>query len=101
MLADTASEALKKGDLSAESFTDYGKSMQSAIETMRKIVYAFYDENFSFKELIQKDMHLRSDLTDCLVGNIEGKDFTSLFEALSELADMPEPIEFGLPKFSK
>ena len=101
MLADTASEALEKGDLSAESFTDYGKSMQSAIETMRKIVYAFYDENFSFKELIQKDMHLRSDLTDCLVGNVDGKDFTSLFKALSELADMPEPIEHGLPKVSK
>ena len=101
MLADTASEALNKGDFSAERFTDYGKSMQSAIETMRKIVYAFYDENFSFKELIQKDMDLRSDLTDCLVGNVEGKDFTSLFEALSELADMPEPIEFGLPKVSK
>ena len=101
MLADAASEALKKGDLSAENFASYGKSMQAAIEIMRKIVYAFYDENFSFKELIKKDMSLRSDLTDCLVGNVEGKDFTALFEAISDLADLPEPIECGLAKDSK
>ena len=68
---------------------------------MRKIVYAFYDENFSFKELIKKDMRLRSDLTDCLVGNVEDKDFTALFEAISDLAELPEPITCGLPKVTK
>ncbi|MFP6901038.1 MAG: NAD(P)/FAD-dependent oxidoreductase [Opitutales bacterium] len=100
MLADAASEALKEGDVSSEKFEDYGKSMQATIETMRKIVYAFYDENFSFKDLLNKDMRLRSDLTDCLVGNVEGKDFPLLFAALSDLADMPEPIEHGLAKVS-
>ena len=98
MLADAASEALKEGDLSAGKFASYGKSMQAAIEVLRKIVYAFYDENFSFKELIKKDMSLRSDLTDCLVGNLEDKDFTALIEAISELVDLPEPIEYGLAK---
>ena len=98
LLADAASEALKQGDLSAEKFASYGKSMQTAIEVMRKIVYAFYDENFSFKKLIEKNMDLRSDLTDCLVGNLEGKDFTALIEAISELVDLPEPIEYGLAK---
>ena len=98
LLADAASEALKQGDLSAEKFASYGKSMQTAIEVMRKIVYAFYDENFSFKKLIEKNMDLRSDLTDCLVGNLEGKDFTDLIAAISELVDLPEPIEYGLAK---
>jgi flavin-dependent dehydrogenase len=98
MLADTASEALKEGDLSAGKFASYGKSMQAAIEILRKIVYAFYDENFSFKKLMEKNMDLRSDLTDCLVGNLEGKDFTDLIEAISELVDLPEPIEYGLAK---
>ena len=98
LLADAASEALKQGDLSAEKFASYGKSMQTAIEVMRKIVYAFYDENFSFKKLIEKNMDLRSDLTDCLVGNLEGKDFTDLIEAISGLVDLPEPLEYGLAK---
>ena len=100
MLGDVVSEALQEGDLSAERFQNYGKSMQASIEVMRKIVYAFYDENFSFKELIMKDMRLRADLTDCLVGNVDDKDFTELFAAISDLAEMPAPIEHGLVKSS-
>ncbi len=100
MLADVADPALREGDLSASRFDDYGQSMRDSIETMRKIVYAFYDENFSFKDLIMKGDQMRSDLTDCLVGNIDDKEFAELFEAMSELAELPEPIEHGLAKVS-
>ena len=98
MLADVADPALREGDLSASRFDDYGQSMRDSIETMRKIVYAFYDEGFSFKDLVMKGGRMRSDLTDCLVGNVEDKDFGDLFEAMSELAELPEPIEHGLAK---
>ena len=100
MLADVADPALREGDLSASRFEDYGKRMRGSIETMRKIVYAFYDENFSFKDLIMKGDQMRSDLTDCLVGNIDDREFAELFAAMSELADLPEPIEHGLAKVS-
>ena len=98
MLADVADLALRKGDLSASRFEDYGKRMRDSIETMRKIVYAFYDEGFSFKDLVMKGDQMRSDLTDCLVGNVDDREFAELFEAMSELADLPEPIEHGLAK---
>ncbi|MBT3567606.1 MAG: FAD-binding protein [Opitutae bacterium] len=98
MLADAADGALRKGDLSAATFEQYGKSMRDSIETMRKIVYAFYDEDFSFKDLVMKGDDMRSDLTDCLVGNVDDNDFESLFAAMSKLAELPEPIEHGLAK---
>ena len=98
MLADAADVALREGDLSASRFDDYGQSMRDSIETMRKIVYAFYDEGFSFKDLVMQGDRMRSDLTDCLVGNVDDKDFADLFEAMSELAELPEPIEHGLAK---
>ena len=98
MLADAADVALCKGDLSASRFDDYGQSMRDSIETMRKIVYAFYDEGFSFKDLVMQGDRMRSDLTDCLVGNVDDKDFADLFEAMSELAELPDPIEHGLAK---
>ena len=98
MLADAADVALREGDLSASRFDDYGQSMRDSIETMRKIVYAFYDEGFSFKDLVMQGDRMRSDLTDCLVGNVDDKDFGDLFEAMSELAELPEPIEHGLAK---
>jgi flavin-dependent dehydrogenase len=46
MLADEIDLALKAEDFTAKSFHEYGKMMQSSIETMRKIVYAFYDREF-------------------------------------------------------
>jgi flavin-dependent dehydrogenase len=96
MLADEIDLALKAGDLSAKSFDRYGKRMQSSIETMRKIVYAFYDKDFSFGDIAKRGDHLRVALTDCLIGNVDDNEFRELFDAMSDLADLPEPIEHGL-----
>ena len=101
LLADAADAPLRKGNISASIFEDYGKKMQASIETMRKIVYAFYDEGFSFKDLVMQGEQMRSDLTDCLVGNVDDKDFNDLFSAMSKLAKLPEPIEYGLAKASE
>jgi len=70
--------------------------MQSSIETMRKIVYAFYDEKFSFGDLVKRGEHLRASLTDCLIGNVDDQDFRELFDAMSDLADLPQPVDCGL-----
>jgi len=96
MLADEIDYALKAKDFSAKSFHKYGKMMQSSIETMRKIVYAFYDENFSFGDLAKRGEHLRAALTDCLIGNVDDNEFRELFDAMSDLADLPEEIKHGL-----
>ena len=96
MLADEIDLALKAEDFSAKSFHEYGKMMQSSIETMRKIVYAFYDENFSFGDLAKRGEHLRAALTDCLIGNVDDNEFRELFDAMSDLADLPEEIKHGL-----
>jgi flavin-dependent dehydrogenase len=96
MLADEIDLALKAGDLSAKSFDRYGKRMQSSIETMRKIVYAFYDKDFSFGDIAKRGDHLRAALTDCLIGNVDDNEFRELFDAMSDLADLPDPIEHGL-----
>ena len=79
MLADEIDLALDAGDLSAKSFDRYGKRMQSSIETMRKIVYAFYDQDFSFGDLAKRGDHLRAALTDCLIGNVDDNEFRELF----------------------
>ena len=97
MLADEVDSALRKNQpLNASCFENYGKRMQSSIETMRKIVYAFYDENFSFGDLVKRGDHLRAALTDCLIGNVDDEDFKELFESMSDLAELPEPVEHGL-----
>ena len=102
MLADEIDSVIASGSpVSSASFDRYGKRMQSSIEIMRKIVYAFYDDDFSFGSLVKRGEHLRASLTDCLIGNVDDQDFRELFDAMSDLADLPEPVEHGLARVSK
>ncbi|MBA4715934.1 MAG: tryptophan 7-halogenase, partial [Verrucomicrobiales bacterium] len=95
MAADAVSTALINNDFSAKQFENYGKELCHGIESMRALVYAFYDESFSFGELIKSHPGMRSDLTDCLIGDVF-KDFTDLFNAVSDFATVPNKLSHGL-----
>lgn len=88
LVAESVDAALADGDVRADQFERYGLSMTAGMESMRKLVYAFYDESFSFGDLLNKYPHLRADLTDCLIGNLF-RDFDELFKAIGEFADQP------------
>lgn len=97
LAADTIHQALIDNDTSAARFETYTDQFQHGIEAMRKLVYAFYTEGFSFAMLLKKYPHLRSDLTDCLIGNMS-TDFTALFDAVAEFVDVPQPLGYGRPR---
>lgn len=97
--ADAVDAALKRGDVSAGQFEDYGRAVCEGMERMRKLVYAFYDQAFSFKDVMMKYPQLRGELTDCLIGDLF-RDLGPLFEAVGEFAEMPEPLEHGRPLVS-
>jgi hypothetical protein len=63
---------------------------------MRRLVYAFYNQNFSFRALTDKYPELAGEVTDCLSGDVN-KDYTRLFRAIEEFAEIPEPLPYGLP----
>ena len=93
---DAVDAALTAGDVSAARFSNYGEQICKGIEAMRKLVYTFYDHEFSFREFVSHLPHLKGDLTDCLIGNLFG-DLSPLFEGLAEFADLPEPLTYGKP----
>jgi flavin-dependent dehydrogenase len=95
MVADAISEALIKGDVSGKVFESYGEKLCGHIETMRKIVSAFYSEGFSFGKLIQLHPDLKGLLTDCLIGDTN-KDFSELFAGMKELVELPQALEYGM-----
>lgn len=90
MVAETVDAALAAGDVRAQRFDAYGETMRAGIEAMRQLVYAFYDESFSFGDLLKAHPDLRGDLTDCLIGNLF-RDFGDLFEAVGQFADLGSP----------
>ncbi|MDD5261313.1 MAG: NAD(P)/FAD-dependent oxidoreductase [Methylacidiphilales bacterium] len=96
MAGDAVDAALTAGDYSAKMFSSYGNTLCYGIESMRKLVYAFYDPNFRFKELFKKYPHLHKRLTDCLTGDLF-TDFDELFQRVAEFADVPAPVEHGKP----
>jgi len=96
MVGDAVDEALAAGDYSAARFADYGTQFRSEIEAMRRLVYAFYDEDFSFGVLLKKYPELQGDVTDCLIGHL-ARDFERMFEAIGEFAEVPEALPHGQP----
>ena len=96
MAGDAVDAALTAGDYSAEMFAGYGDTLCRGIESMRKLVYAFYDPNFRFKELFIKYPHLHKRLTDCLTGDLF-TDFDELFQRVAEFAEVPAPVPHGKP----
>tara|TARA_Y100000814_G_scaffold216870_1_gene161460 strand:+ start:115 stop:1386 length:1272 start_codon:yes stop_codon:yes gene_type:complete len=95
MAADAIDAALESGDVSASQFLEYGERLCQAIETMRSLVYAFYDNDFSFGKLIKKHGDLQGTLTDCLIGDLVDKDYDPLMKAIGEITDLPEPLSHG------
>jgi len=96
MAGDAVHEALLAQDFSPSRFAEYARKLRHGIENMRKLVYAFYDPNFSFRELTDKYPDLAGDVTDCLSGDVD-KDFTKLFKAVEEFAEVPDELPYGNP----
>ncbi|MCK6472288.1 MAG: tryptophan 7-halogenase [Planctomycetes bacterium] len=96
LAAEAVDAALRDGDVSAARFKDYGAKVCQGIEAMRKLVYAFYDHNFHFRDLIIKHPAMKGDLTDCLIGDLF-RDFDPLFKAVAGFAKLPDPVKHGAP----
>ena len=77
-------------------FAEYAQQLREGIENMRKLCYAFYNENFSFRDLVTKYPDIAGSVTDCLAGDIN-KDFSQMFEAISEFCEVPESLPLGSP----
>lgn len=96
LAGDAVHEALVAGDLAPERFAEYGKQIREGVENMRKLVYAFYDPNFSFKDVVMKYPEAGAELTDCLSGDLN-KDYTPLWNRIREFVKLPEDLPYGVP----
>lgn len=96
MAGEEVHKGLLAGDLSPERFTDYGATIRQGIENMRKLVYAFYHPDFSFKDVIMKYPECGGEITDCLSGDVN-KDFSALWDKISEFVPLPEDLPYGTP----
>jgi flavin-dependent dehydrogenase len=99
LAGDAAHAALAAGDFSPQRFASYGATLRTGIENMRRLVYAFYNPNFSFRRILERQPELAGDITDCLSGDVN-KDFSRLWAAIRECAEVPENLPYGAPLMS-
>jgi flavin-dependent dehydrogenase len=84
--------AASRGERTAQqTVEDYTGWLTGQIEPMRRLIYAFYDPEFSIGQLIRDRPELRGDLTDILVGNVD-RDFAALMGALEERTAAPQSL---------
>lgn len=96
LAGESVHQGLSKGDLSPARFADYGRALRDGVENMRKLVYAFYDPRFSFRELIKRHPAAAGEVTDCLSGDVN-KDFSQLWDWIREAVPLPETLPYGEP----
>lgn len=96
MGADAADAAIAAGDCSASRFREYGEQLCKGIESMRRLVYTFYDHEFRFRTFLTRYPDLKGEMTECLMGNL-WQDFDPLFQAVAEFASVPAPLTHGRP----
>ena len=99
LAGDAVHAALVARDFSPARFAEYATTLRQGIENMRKLVYAFYNPDFSFKEIIMKYPDAAGDITDCLSGDVN-KDLSRLWRWISEFVDLPEDMPVGMPRTS-
>ena len=89
-------KAIVEQNFSAEQFTAYGRYLREGIENMRKLVYAFYHPQFSFKKVMDKYPDAAAEITDCLSGDVN-KDFEPLWKKFREFVPLPDNLPVGEP----
>jgi flavin-dependent dehydrogenase len=99
LAADTIHAGILANDLSPVRFADYATTLRPGVENMRKLVYAFYDLNFSFHVLTKKYPEAVGEVTDCLSGDVN-RDYTKLWKWVSEFAALPQELALGEPLVS-
>ena len=89
-------KAILEQDFSPQRFTEYARYMRDGIENMRKLVYAFYNPDFSFKKVIDARPEAAGEITDCLSGDVN-KDYTPLWNKIREFVPLPDELPLGGP----
>jgi flavin-dependent dehydrogenase len=96
LAGEAVHEAIQANDFAPQRFAGYAQAVREGLENMRKLVYAFYAPDFSFKKVIDKYPEAADEITDCLSGDVN-KDFSSLWRKISEFVPLPDDMPVGAP----
>jgi flavin-dependent dehydrogenase len=92
LAADAIHDAFNHDDFSAARLGQYQAKLDRGIESMRKLVYAFYNEGFSFSGFLRKYPEERVHIINLLIGDVFREGVDSVYGPMSEFAEIPPPL---------
>jgi len=92
LAADAIHDAFNHDDFSAARLGQYQAKLDRGIESMRKLVYAFYNDGFSFSGFLRKYPDERVHIINLLVGDVFREGVDSVYGPMSEFAEIPPPL---------
>lgn len=97
LAADAIHDAFANEDFSSARLGQFQPKLDRGIESMRKLVYTFYDEDFSFSKFLQKYPDQRVNIINLLIGDVFRSGVDDVYGPLSEFAEIPPPLYEQLP----
>jgi flavin-dependent dehydrogenase len=92
LAADAIHDAFNHDDFSAERLGQYQAKLDRGIESMRKLVYAFYNDGFSFSGFLRKYPDERVHIINLLIGDVFREGVDAVYGPMSEFAEIPPPL---------
>jgi geranylgeranyl reductase family protein len=92
LAADAIHDAFKHNDFSAARLSQYQQKLDTGIESMRKLVYAFYNEGFSFSQFLRKYPEQRVNIITLLMGDVFKEGVDDIYQPMADFAIIPPPL---------
>jgi flavin-dependent dehydrogenase len=90
--ADAIVAALQAGDVGPEKLGAFAPRLWAGIEVIRRLIHAFYDPQFSFRDFVTRHPDQRAALIDCLVGDVVDKNMDSFLASLASMSPPPPAL---------
>lgn len=96
LAANCIEDALAANDISAARLGAFEPALWDGVDSVRRLIHAFYDPQFSFRTFIERFPEQRRSLIDCLVGDVI-KDMSPFKHALAQMTAPPPSLSDSVP----
>jgi len=97
--ADCITAGLKDGDVSGSRLGAFGPRLVAGMQTIRQLVYAFYNRDFSIGSFVKDHPQYGDHIVRILIGDVFNSEVGEVFDAMRERIALPDDIglEEGVP----
>jgi flavin-dependent dehydrogenase len=92
MAAGCIHDALRADDCTSARLGAFAERLGRGVEVVHRLIHAFYDPSFSFREFVARHPEQKKALVDCLVGDVIDREMGPFLEALAAMTPPPPPL---------